>query len=171
MASFLKNACNLKLYIWHFLVLNMKVIQRNMWIHSFTRSWAGILIISRVKWLFIGLPFTTHAEKSVSCWISLIAMYRYLFSISLTEETSFRTCTISLSLRALLPVIFWTINQDSLRAVEPWYLKELVSVHPKKSKMADLINFVSKREIDAKKEEKRKAREQILKKVSVIAML
>ncbi|XP_022788862.1 CWF19-like protein 2 [Stylophora pistillata] len=30
--------------------------------------------------------------------------------------------------------------------------------------MADLINFISKREIDAKKEEKRKVREQILKK-------
>lgn len=41
----------------------------------------------------------------------------------------------------------------------------------KKSKMADLINFVSKRVIDAKKEEKRKAREQILKKASVIAPL
>lgn len=37
--------------------------------------------------------------------------------------------------------------------------------------MADLINFVSKRVIDAKKEEKRKAREQILKKASVIAPL
>ena len=33
-------------------------------------------------------------------------------------------------------------------------------------KMADLINFVSKREIDAKKEQKRKAREDILKKAS-----
>lgn len=45
---------------------------------------------------------------------------------------------------------------------------ELVSVHPNNSKMADLINFVSKREIDAKKEETKKAREQILKKASVI---
>ena len=36
--------------------------------------------------------------------------------------------------------------------------------------MADLINFVSKREIDAKKEEKRKAREEVLKKVRVIAL-
>ena len=32
--------------------------------------------------------------------------------------------------------------------------------------MADLINFVSKREIDAKKEQRRKAREDILKKAS-----
>ena len=32
--------------------------------------------------------------------------------------------------------------------------------------MADLINFVSKREIDAKKEQTRKAREDILKKAS-----
>jgi len=45
---------------------------------------------------------------------------------------------------------------------------EMVSVQFEKSKMADLINFVSKRVIDAKKEEKRKAREQILKKASVI---
>ena len=43
-------------------------------------------------------------------------------------------------------------------------LFEVVSVKFEKSKMADLINFVSKRVIDAKKEEKRKAREQILKK-------
>lgn len=46
---------------------------------------------------------------------------------------------------------------------------EMVSVQFEKSKMADLINFVSKRVIDAKKEEKKKAREQILKKASVIA--
>lgn len=47
---------------------------------------------------------------------------------------------------------------------------EVVSVQSKKSKMADLINFVSKRVIDAKKEEKRKAREQILKKASKIVL-
>ena len=57
-----------------------------------------------------------------------------------------------------------------MRAAEPQYLKEIVSVHPKESNMADLINFVSKREIDAKKEEKRKAREEGLKKVRVIAL-
>jgi len=33
------------------------------------------------------------------------------------------------------------------------------------AEMAELINFVSKREIDVKKEQKRKAREEILKKV------
>ena len=44
------------------------------------------------------------------------------------------------------------------------------SAYNSKSKMADLINFVSKRVIDAKKEEKRKAREKILKKASAIAL-
>lgn len=43
----------------------------------------------------------------------------------------------------------------------------MLSAYSPKSKMADLISFVSKREIDAKKEEKRKAREEILKKASV----
>ena len=49
-------------------------------------------------------------------------------------------------------------------------LIEVVSVKFDKSMMADLINFVSKRVIDAKKEEKRKAREQILKKASAITL-
>ena len=46
----------------------------------------------------------------------------------------------------------------------------MVSVQFDESKMADLINFVSKRVIDAKKEEKRKAREQILKKAGAVTL-
>ena len=50
--------------------------------------------------------------------------------------------------------------------LEPSVIGRLVSVFT--FNMADLINFISKREIDAKKEETRKAREQILKKVGLL---
>ena len=45
------------------------------------------------------------------------------------------------------------------------YTLRVIHHIPTEIKMADLINFVSKREIDAKKEQRRRGREEILRKV------
>ena len=96
-----------------------------------------------------------------------------MFSIFSIEQASSRICTIvsSFCSREMFKLPAILDNQVLTRIpfderLEPSVIGRLVSVL--KFNMADLINFISKREIDAKKEETRKAREQILKKVSLL---
>ena len=95
-----------------------------------------------------------------------------MFSIFSIEQASSRICTIvsSFCSREMFKLPAILDNQDLDKPfderLEPSVMGRLVSVL--KFNMADLINFISKREIDAKKEETRKAREQILKKVSLL---